>query len=221
MGHGYGYAWVWVRVSVFQPMNPQLTHHFRAWVGSMLGSELEQLCQSARLRAPISHVARLHSDLSSMQCHAFFIIACILSSCHPGTCIPGNWHMPCFLSLKSHFCFTHSLVESDGIQGKWQSFPLLVHSSMLQHCNTFLFPPVLLSFLSIPLQLLQVQHPPFGSMLQLHFQAVVWLQSISIMLCYLCISISLLSHHSAYIALLYLYSFAPIMYKAPIIATCI
>src|SRR5216684_2799883 len=121
----------------------------------MLGSELEQPCRSARLGVPISHVACLHSDLSSMQCHAFFIIACILSSCHPGTCIPGNWHMPCFLSLQSHF------------------------------------------------------------------RAVVWLQSISIVLCYLCISISLLSHHSACIASLYLYSFAPIMHKAPIISTCI
>ena len=174
-----------------------------------------------RTTLPISHVACLHSDLSSMQCHAFFIIARILSSCHPGTCIPGNWHMPCFLSLESHFCFTHSLVESDGIQGEWRSFSPLVHSSMLQCRNAFLFPPVSLSFLSIPLQLLQVQHLPFGSLLQSHFWAVVWLQSISIVLCYLCISISLLSHHSACIASLYLYSFAPIMHKAPIISTCI
>src|SRR5258708_2965404 len=139
----------------------------------MLGSELEQPCRSTRLGAPISHVACLHSNLSSMQCHAFFIIACILSSCHPGICIPGNWHMPCFLSLESHFCFTHSLVESDGIQGEWQSFPPLVHSSMLQRHNAFLFPPVSLSFLSIPLQLLQVQHLPFGSLLQSHFRALV------------------------------------------------
>ena|SRR5258707_10486382 len=143
--------------------------------------------------------------------------------------ILSSWHlhswklasMPCLLSLESHFCFTHSLVESDGIQGEWQSFPPLVHFSMLQCCNAFLFPPVSLSFLSIPLQLLQVQYPPFRSLLQSYFQAVVWLQCISIILCYLCISISLLSHHSACIALLYLYSFAPIMYKAPIIATCI
>src|SRR5260221_12106747 len=127
----------------------------------MLGSELEQPCWSARLRAPISHVACLHSNLSSMQCHAFFIIARILSSCHPGTCIPGNWHMPCFLSLESHFCFTHSLVESDGIHGLRRQFLPLVHSSMFKRLNAFLFPSVSLSFSSIPFQLLQVPHRPF------------------------------------------------------------
>src|SRR5260370_26554276 len=106
----------------------------------MLGSELEQPCRSARLGAPISHVACLHSNLSSMQCHAFFIIAHILSSCHPGTCIPGNLHMPCFLSLESHFCFTHSLVTSDGIRGEWRSFASLVYFSMVHSQTLFLLP---------------------------------------------------------------------------------
>src|SRR5258708_13037080 len=88
-----------------------------------------------RTTLPISHVACLHSDLSSMQCHAFFIITRILSSCHPGTSIPANWPIPCFLSLLSHFFFTHPLVQSDAIQSDRPAFPPLSHSPILQSCN--------------------------------------------------------------------------------------